>query len=71
MCAIVGIYLLGLCKSWPCSVFWLQFLEVGDDSYYESTSPLIMYQLPTLFTYTMSLKDSPYFAVFSDCVQLF
>ena len=32
MCAVVGIYLLELCKSWPCSVFWLQSLEVGGDN---------------------------------------
>ena len=32
MCAVVGIYLLGLCKSQPCSVFWLQSSEVGDDN---------------------------------------
>ena len=32
MCDVVGIYLFGLCKSWPCSVFWLQSLEVGDDN---------------------------------------
>ena len=36
VCAVVGVYLLGPCKSWPCSVFWLQFSEVGDDNYYES-----------------------------------
>ena len=36
MCAVVGIYLLELCKSWSCSVFWLQSLEVGDDNEYES-----------------------------------
>ena len=29
MCVVVEIYLLG--KSWPCSVFWLQSLQVGDD----------------------------------------
>ena len=28
VCAIVGIYLLGLCKSWPFSVFWLKSSEV-------------------------------------------
>ena len=32
LCAVVGIYLLELCKSWPCSVFWLQSLEVGGDN---------------------------------------
>ena len=35
MCAIVGIYLLGLCKFWPFSVFWLKSSEVGDVNYYE------------------------------------
>ena len=32
MCAVVGIYLLELCKSWPYSVFRLQSLEVDDDN---------------------------------------